>query len=176
MDQFFELFGDLLKLQDTKKESYIFIDAKINLLDLANTDSQNYLNYYSLQATCRESSKLPECKTWVNRLLIIFISIIHPEKLSLEFLLAILVTIFLPLFVSGRIVPNRIIIKILYHEIFRLLILPTLRGAWDFLTGTMYIIPIMWTLLTIVFGLSIPTFINKISPLKENVLTKTTMR
>jgi hypothetical protein len=45
MDEFFELFGELvLKLQDTKKESYIFIDANINLLDLANTDSQNYLN------------------------------------------------------------------------------------------------------------------------------------
>jgi hypothetical protein len=45
MEQFFELFGDLvLKLQDTSKESYIFIDANINLLELASTDSQNYLN------------------------------------------------------------------------------------------------------------------------------------
>ncbi len=42
---FFESFGDLaLKLQDTNKISYIFMDANINLLDLVNDDSQNYLN------------------------------------------------------------------------------------------------------------------------------------
>jgi hypothetical protein len=45
MELFFESFGDLvLKLQDTNKISYIFMDANINLLDLVNDDSQTYLN------------------------------------------------------------------------------------------------------------------------------------
>jgi hypothetical protein len=45
IDQFFEIFGDLvLRLQQTNKESFIFIDANINLIDLANQDSQTYLN------------------------------------------------------------------------------------------------------------------------------------
>jgi hypothetical protein len=64
MDEFLELFGELtLKLQDTKKESYIFIDANINLLDLANNDSQNYLNLLFATGTCRKSSKPPDYKT-----------------------------------------------------------------------------------------------------------------
>jgi hypothetical protein len=45
MDMFLEIFGDLIfKLQDTKKESYIFIDANINLLEMATSVSQQYLN------------------------------------------------------------------------------------------------------------------------------------
>jgi hypothetical protein len=45
MEQFMELFGTLVfDLQQTKKESFIFMDANINLLDLANTDSLNYMN------------------------------------------------------------------------------------------------------------------------------------
>jgi hypothetical protein len=45
MELFFESFGDLaLKLQETKKESFIFMDANINLLNLDCPDSQNYMN------------------------------------------------------------------------------------------------------------------------------------
>jgi exonuclease III len=45
MDQFLELFGDLiLKLQETNKESYILMDANINLLAIDNPDVRNYLN------------------------------------------------------------------------------------------------------------------------------------
>ena len=45
MDLFFESFGDLvLNLQETKKESFIFMDANINLLNLDCADSQNYMN------------------------------------------------------------------------------------------------------------------------------------
>jgi hypothetical protein len=45
MDLFFESFGELvLKLQDSNKESYIFMNANINLLDLESPDSQNYMN------------------------------------------------------------------------------------------------------------------------------------
>jgi hypothetical protein len=45
MELFFESFGDLaVKLQETKKESFIFMDANINLLNLECPDSQNYMN------------------------------------------------------------------------------------------------------------------------------------
>jgi hypothetical protein len=45
MELFFESFGDLvLKLQETKKESFIFMDANINLLNLDCADLQNYMN------------------------------------------------------------------------------------------------------------------------------------
>jgi hypothetical protein len=41
MEQFFDIFGDLiLKLQETNKESYIFMDANINLLELATPNSE----------------------------------------------------------------------------------------------------------------------------------------
>jgi hypothetical protein len=45
MEQFCENFGDLIfQLQASNKECYMFMDANINLLDLASSDSQNYLN------------------------------------------------------------------------------------------------------------------------------------
>jgi hypothetical protein len=45
MDRFLDKFGELVaQIQRTKKESYIFIDANINLLDLDSPSSQNYLN------------------------------------------------------------------------------------------------------------------------------------
>jgi len=45
MDEFFEMFGELLlQLQQTNKESYIFMDANINLLDLNSPDVTNYIN------------------------------------------------------------------------------------------------------------------------------------
>jgi hypothetical protein len=45
MDAFLEQFGDLaVRLQHTNMESYIFIDANINLLEIENADPQTYLN------------------------------------------------------------------------------------------------------------------------------------
>ncbi len=45
MDQFFEIFGDLiLRLQETNKESYIMMDANINLLDIDSPDARYYIN------------------------------------------------------------------------------------------------------------------------------------
>jgi hypothetical protein len=45
MELFFESFDDLaLKLQETKKESFIYMDGNINLLNLDCPDSQNYMN------------------------------------------------------------------------------------------------------------------------------------
>jgi hypothetical protein len=39
------MFGDLLaQIQNSNKESYIFIDANLNLLDLNCAENQNYLN------------------------------------------------------------------------------------------------------------------------------------
>jgi hypothetical protein len=39
------MFGELLlQLQQTNKESYIFMDANINLLDLNSPDVTNYIN------------------------------------------------------------------------------------------------------------------------------------
>jgi exonuclease III len=45
MERFLDKFGELVsQLQQTRKESYIFIDANINLLDMANQNSLNYMN------------------------------------------------------------------------------------------------------------------------------------
>jgi hypothetical protein len=45
MEQFSEIFGNLIfDLQQTNKESFIFMDSNINLLDLENHDASNYLN------------------------------------------------------------------------------------------------------------------------------------
>jgi hypothetical protein len=45
LDEFFGMFGDLLaQIQNSNKESYIFIDANLNLLDLNSAENQNYLN------------------------------------------------------------------------------------------------------------------------------------
>jgi hypothetical protein len=45
MEQFQEIFGNLIfELQQTRKESYIFMDANINLLDLEKSDAQTYMN------------------------------------------------------------------------------------------------------------------------------------
>jgi hypothetical protein len=45
MEQFHDLFGSLIfDLQQTKKESFIFMDANINLLDLENNDALSYMN------------------------------------------------------------------------------------------------------------------------------------
>ncbi len=45
MEEFQEHFGNLIfELQQTKKESYIFMDANINLLDLEKSDAQTYMN------------------------------------------------------------------------------------------------------------------------------------
>ncbi len=39
MEHFFEILGDFVfKLQESNKESYIFMDPNINLLDLDNPD------------------------------------------------------------------------------------------------------------------------------------------
>jgi len=45
MEHFNSKFDELLSsLQQTRKESYVFIDANIDLLHLGCTDSQNYMN------------------------------------------------------------------------------------------------------------------------------------
>jgi hypothetical protein len=45
MEQFFEIFSDLiLRLQETNRESYILMDANINLLDIDNLDARQYMN------------------------------------------------------------------------------------------------------------------------------------
>jgi hypothetical protein len=45
LDEFFGMFGDLLaQIQNSNKESYIFIDANLNLLELNSAENQNYLN------------------------------------------------------------------------------------------------------------------------------------
>jgi hypothetical protein len=45
IEQFYEIFGDLIfQLQQSNKESFIFMDANINLLELESPEPQNYLN------------------------------------------------------------------------------------------------------------------------------------
>jgi hypothetical protein len=46
IEQFYEIFGDLIsQLQQSNKESIIFMDANINLLELESPEPQNYLNF-----------------------------------------------------------------------------------------------------------------------------------
>jgi hypothetical protein len=45
MESFFDMFSDLVfRLQQTNTESYIFLDANINLLELNGTVPQSYMN------------------------------------------------------------------------------------------------------------------------------------
>jgi hypothetical protein len=45
LEEFYGIFGDLLaQLQASNKDSYLFMDANINLLELNNLEPQNYMN------------------------------------------------------------------------------------------------------------------------------------
>ena len=86
MEDFYGLFGDLLaNIQNLNKDSYIFIDSNINLLELNNQEPQNYLNLLFATGFLQSIVKATQCKMQASPLLTIFYSTILITKLSLVF-------------------------------------------------------------------------------------------
>jgi exonuclease III len=64
MESFFDMFSDLVfRLQQTNSESYIFMDANINLLEINGTVPQSYMNLMFAGVICKALLKQQEFKT-----------------------------------------------------------------------------------------------------------------